>query len=401
MIRKLLQTFLLRYRFWRRIGFDELSELYTSSMLRNLALSLVGLFVPIYLYKLGFSIPDIFLFLATAALIRLVADPLAGIVVGRIGPKHAIMQSYVLQILALFLLLTMPQFLWPLPVVGAAWGISMSLFFLAYHTDFSAIRHTERSGKELSYLNILERIGGVLGPLIGGVVATFIGAEYTIGATILFFMVAMLPLLLSSEPIPKQQNLDYHIVPFKEIRHYLFAHIAFGIDGMVSMTLWPLYVAIFIFVENTYAAVGIVMSISFAIAILAIYAMGKVVDRKKGGLLLQLGTIVNAIIHFLRPFASGFQGVLAVNIANDSVNPAYRMPYLKGWYDTITKNPQSRIAHIVSVEVIGQLTKGAFWLCLWLTTATFDPQMTMIVAFVATGFISLGIMTHRFAALRS
>lgn len=64
MIQKIINTLLEPRHFWRTVGFDELSEIYTSQMLRSLAASLVGIFVPIYLYKIGYSLVAIcFMFL--------------------------------------------------------------------------------------------------------------------------------------------------------------------------------------------------------------------------------------------------------------------------------------------------------------------------------------------------
>ncbi len=42
--------------------FDELAELYTSMSLRSLGFSLIGIFVPVYLFQYGVSVKDIFLF---------------------------------------------------------------------------------------------------------------------------------------------------------------------------------------------------------------------------------------------------------------------------------------------------------------------------------------------------
>ena len=62
MIQKTITKLLKHRHFWRDVGFDELSELYACMLLRSLATGLIGLFVPVYLYKNGYSLQSIFVF---------------------------------------------------------------------------------------------------------------------------------------------------------------------------------------------------------------------------------------------------------------------------------------------------------------------------------------------------
>jgi hypothetical protein len=74
MLQKAIHKILKPRHFWRDIGFNELSELYTSMLIRSLATSLIGLFVPIYLYKLGYSVRSIFLFFIIFFSVRIFCD---------------------------------------------------------------------------------------------------------------------------------------------------------------------------------------------------------------------------------------------------------------------------------------------------------------------------------------
>src|SRR4051812_29274710 len=109
MLRKLIKRWLRPKHFWRDVGFDELSEIYISMMFRALALSVVGIFVPIYLYKLGYGLTSILLFYGTFSFMRMLCDVLAGYTVARIGPKHTMLMSTFFQIINLALLLSLPQ----------------------------------------------------------------------------------------------------------------------------------------------------------------------------------------------------------------------------------------------------------------------------------------------------
>src|SRR5688500_12583149 len=101
MLKRLIHRLLWKRHYWRDLSFSELSELYTSMMFRSLAISLVGIFVPVYLYQLGYSISAIFAFNCFFFISRLFWDVGASFIVARIGPKHGMITSYGLQIIAL------------------------------------------------------------------------------------------------------------------------------------------------------------------------------------------------------------------------------------------------------------------------------------------------------------
>ena len=401
MLRRIIHHFLLDRHFWRYVTLNELRELYVSSMLRTLAVSLVGIFIPIYLYKLNYSIALIFFFLAAGHFVRIIGDVIAGATVSRLGPKHTILISYVVQAFSLLLLVTLPDYHWSLWIIAACWGMALSFFFVAYHVDFSAIKHVHHDGRELGALKVAEQSGAVLGPVIGGVVATFIGAEYMILAALGMLVVAAVPLLLSQEPSKASHQLSLRRFDFKLVRPHLLSFCSLGIENIVALTLWQFFIAIFIFVENTYASVGLVTSISFAVAVAVTYAIGYVVDTRYSDRLLKMTLVANTGLHLLRPFVSGFQGVLGVNTVDNTLAPGYRMPYFKGWYDTVDAAGNQRVAFVVVMETASEIARGSFWLLLGCLLLWKDePKMVMIVGFMIGAVASLGIMCHRFAVLR-
>lgn len=385
---------------WRYIGFDELSELYTSTMLRSIGISVVGVFVPIYLYKLDYSIIEISLFMAGVFLSRVVFDIIAGFIIARIGPKHSILLSNILQIIVLALILTLAgSSRVPLWIISVLWGASLSIFFIAYHVDFSKIMHKDHGGKELGYMTILERVGAALGPVIGGMIATFAGPEYTIMAAIIFFMGATLPLFMTQEPTRLHQKLHFSALPIRKLWKDGLSYFSLGMDASLSTTVWPLFAAITILTVNTYASVGIVTSFGIMAAIFSAHFIGTVVDRNKGKLLYTWATISNGILHFIRPFTGAFGGVLLVNIANETLSSGYRMPYYKGMYARADDLPGLRIVYIVFMEVVMDFGKAVTWLFVAALCFFFPPESAMSITFFVIGAMTLLMLTQNFPAL--
>lgn len=400
-MKKLINRLLLIRHPWRYVGFDELSELYTSTMLRSMGISVVGVFVPIYLYKLEYGIVTVCLFMAGVFLSRVVFDVVAGFVVARIGPKHTILLSNILQIMTLALFLTLSHVKAPLWVIALLWGLSLSLFFIAYHVDFSKIMHKERGGKELGYMTMLERIGAALGPLVGGIIATFVGPEYTIMVAIILFMAATLPLFMTNEPTRVHQTLNFRGLPIRKLRRDGISYFAMGIDASLSVSLWPFFAAISILTVNTYASVGMVTSLGIVAAILSASFIGSVVDRDKGKTLFQWSAAANGLLHVLRPGTGAFSGVLLVNIANEVLSAGYRMPYSKGMYARADDLPGFRIVYIIFMEVIVDAGKAVVWLavaglCFYVSAIT-----AMQIVFVGFGLLTFAMLAQKFPALNN
>lgn len=400
MLKQLIHRLLKKRHYWRLVGFDELSELYTSTMLRSMGLSLIGIFVPYYLYTLGVSIQDILLFLTGVYGVRMLFNVISGHVVARIGPKHTILASNLFQIAALGLLLTYEGYHWPLWMIAILNGISLSMFFVAYHVDFSKVIHAEHGGKELGFMTIMERIGAALGPVIGGVIATLFGPQYTIAAALLLFTGAVIPLFLSAEPTRLHQKLQFRGLPYRKLRRDFVTRVAVGMDNTASLVLWPFYAAIVLLTVNPYASVGLVTSLGIIASILAAHFIGQVVDRNKGRLLLNWAVGLNSFVHVLRTIVSGFGGTVMVNMANEAVTAGYMMPYAKGMYARAEELPGFRIVYIIMVEVAVDAGKVLLLLTAWGLAFAIQPLHALLASFLIAAVGTLLIMTQNFPALK-
>lgn len=388
---------------WRQMKFDELSEIYVSMLFRGLAISMTGLFVPIYMLKLGYGIDSITFVIAVYFTSRfLFLDMLSAYSVARFGPKHSLIFGYVLlgTNTALFLALnSVPLSLW---IIGTVWGGSASFFFVPFHVDFSKIKHSKHGGKELSYVHAMEKTGAVIGPLVGGFVATLFGAQYLFLIATLLIIIGLMPLLLTSEPVKTRQHISFRGLPFRRLKRDYISMAALGVENTLSMSLWPLFIGLFVFLDKTvYAKVGTITTISIIASIFAVYTIGKTIDNRKGRYLLRANATANAALNLLKPFAFGFSPALMVAVLNDIITPGYRIPYQKGFYDAADDLPGYRIAYIASMEWFGSLCKSAIWWLLFLMTPIFSEYSVVTTGFVIAAIASMLIMTEKFKALNA
>jgi hypothetical protein len=359
----------------------------------------MGIFTAIYLYKIGYSLPSIALFHVFWFLLRPGFDILGAYVIARIGPKHTMLLSSFLHVAYLGLVLTIKDLHWPLMLVASVGSLAYSLHLLAVYVDFSKIKHAKHGGKELGYLESIQKVGGVLGPLIGGLIANFYDPRYTVSLAMLMLLFSTVPLFLSSEAVKVKQRITFKGLPIKKrIRDYVSV-VPATIENTVSVIIWPLYAGIFVLGDNTFAKLGLVAALSTGASLFFIQAIGRMIDRSKGRGLMRLSLSLNSLLHLSRLFISTPLGYLGVNLANEPLTAGYRMPYMKGFYDAADSLPGYRIAYLTSVSVLDSIARFVLWLSIWLALSFFSGQVVLQATFILAAICSFGVMTERFEAL--
>lgn len=380
--------------------FDELAEIYTSMTLRSLGFSLVGIFVPVYLYKSGVSLQDIFLFFAVFFAVRVPVSYLAARVVGRIGPKHTIATSTVLFIFFLGMLVTFNSLGWPLLLLSVFYTLANGFFFIAMNTDFSKVKHQNHGGKELGWLYIFERAGGALGPIVGGLLAAWFAPEFTMVFAIIVFIASLIPLFMTREPVKTHQKISFK--GFKYSKH-IPDYISMGAFNAVNVSngvYWPLLIAVFIYTDDTYAKLGIIIGGSLAVSIISAHMFGKIIDSKKGAALLKYGTFMSGVLNVIRSFITAGGGAVAGSFLGEPIGLSYRMPLTKGFFDAADSEEGYRIVYISFMEMVVGASKGLYCFGLFLACYWVDPVSVLRYQFIIMAFIGLLMLMQRFPALK-
>ncbi len=395
----LVEHLIHRRNFWRRIKLSELSEIYISLTLKSMALSLIAIFIPVYLYKLGFSISQIALFYASYHGFRIGLTYLAGLLVAKYGPKHVISYSYIILIAFLAALLTLDSFHWPLALLALIGSLANSLFFVSLHVDYSKIQDIKSAGKGLSRLFILTRLAAALGPLLGGFIATIWGFQTAIAIAFALLVLAIWPLMQTGEPL--RRNGHFNLSEF-DWRRYLPSLRAFGamaLERQVVLIIWPLFLGVYVFVKDTYAFVGFVSTVSVSVSILAAHWFGKIVDGRKSRSLLRGSVLLTAVNHLLRQFMRNLGAVTLINISSDLSATGVLMPVTKGIYME-ADTAKNRVVYVTVMEMFISLVRLPFWLLVFIMSAAFDPESALVFSFILASLVSLVTLTEKFQALR-
>lgn len=400
MIQKLLRKVLEPRHFWRDVGFSELNELYVSNLLRRLSISVLMIFVPIYLYKQGYTVFAIFCMHGFFFLAKIVCDFLAGFTVARYGPKHTMIIAAILQVISSALFVTVPTQHWSIVLMGVLWGASASFYFIPFHVEFSKIKHVKHSGSEIGYMNVIERVAAALGPAVGGVLAVFFGSPSIFVAGTLMAFLSLWPLFLSKEPVKTSQKLDFKNFPLSKATYDIVSYVAHSIENTICINMWPFYVGLFVLSGSVYAQLGLMSSVAVLASIYTAHLVGKMLDKRSGVNMLRISAVANSLVHVARPLAYGVWPAYGISIANEIITNGYRIPYVKGFYSAADEYPGFRIVYIVSMEAMGSIAKATTWFVLAFTSLAFGTKNAMTIGFMVAAVASLLIMTERFKAIR-
>jgi len=120
------------YEFWWKfVPKEELVQIYVSLAIRSFALSLLGIFLPLYLYKeVGFAFNEMLSFYIFFPVVLAIMAPLAAKFCAKFGVKHSVLFSMPFYIAFLILLYLMPVFRTPIVVLGALVGTSLAFIGL-------------------------------------------------------------------------------------------------------------------------------------------------------------------------------------------------------------------------------------------------------------------------------
>ena len=372
MIQKIIHRLLLRRHFWRYATFSEVAELYASSLLRKLAINMAAAFLSVYLFQSGYSVVFIAGFWMLYYFAKIFMTFPAALYASKFGPKHGILLSNLLYIPAMAVYTFVPE--WGLAAVIAAGllqGASATLYTLCHAIDFSKVKSMEHAGKEIAYMNMIEKIATGLSPFVGGLLAFSFGPEVTMWIAAGLFAVAATPLFQTGEPTKSRQKLVFRGFPWRLTWRSFVANTGAGVDFVASGTVWVLFLAIAVLgtaSNDVYAKMGVLLSVVIIAALISSYMFGKLIDGRHGGKLLKISVLADGGVHLLRPFTDHFVGAAAVNVVNETATTGYAMAFTRGMFD-LADISGHRITYLACMEVMtnfgAALAGGLFMLLAW------------------------------------
>ncbi len=290
-----------------------LKDVYANLFLKTFALSLIGLFVPLYLlYEIGLSFNDVLIFYLAFFTLLAIGYPLGAYFVPKIGLKKIIMLSVPFHLsyyLLLYLLKIRPI---PIILIAGVQGLAEGLFWFAYNTNFSRFSDKKHRGEEVDIFYVLATVIGVFGPFVGGALLSFMGFHVVFLVVIALLLLSVLPLTRVEERGYKKRV--YYTDVFHKRNYSLSSRIFLqGVRHTVTGIFWPIFVFSII---NEYFSLGAVFSVASLFSSLVIWRLGSKIDSVNKYLLNDFSSIVHGIVSFVKIFIENIVHAFGVAIVS-------------------------------------------------------------------------------------
>jgi len=365
----------------------QVKELFASTILVNLALAMVMIFEPIYLYKIDYSLQEIMLFYLIAYSVYFFIMPLGGKFARRKGYELGIFFGTVffsLFYIGLFFIEQYPLLFYFVPIILA---IQKTFYWPAYHADFARFSDGEEEGRQISSLTTAVSLVYIIGPALAGfiIVQWGFGALFFI-ATIIF-LASNIPTLITKEKF-KSKDFSYvgafKYLVNKENRKTFLAYLGFG-EELIVLVVWPVFISIII--ADAFD-LGLVITLATLVTSVITLYIGKITDSRNRRSILALGSSFYSLSWFARIFIVNQTGVFFVDTLSRLAKNVVAVPLTAITYDRAKS--RTVMGTIVFFEM--SLVVGKLLAILLIYIALFfigDEAFAFKLTFILAGGMSL------------
>jgi len=312
---------------------SEVNEIYISKGILQFAKSLIAIFVPIFLYKLGYSLTAIIVFYLIYNLTYALLVPLGTALAAKWGIRH--MMLYAAPILIFFYYLlrfvdNSPIIFYLAPVV---WGIYCMFFWPAYNIHLTKAIDPKRRASQIGLINVIIAATAAVAPFIGGVLFDNVSFDTIFWIAAALIVISVWPLFLSRE--------THHQINFKVVDLYrdlfsrknvfdVMAWLGEGGEGELGFLAWSLLV--FLAMTGDYQGLGMLTALSLAVTIVVSLYFGPRLDRIKDWRSFSKSTaILTGLSWILRGMSVKIWHFYATDIFGRGTDAALDLPFAATW----------------------------------------------------------------------
>jgi MFS family permease len=386
--------------FLDRILHDKFTKLYFFQASIVFAKSLLGIFVPVYMFKLGYSLNEIFFYVFLSSIFYFLAMPLSVNLIRKIGFKYSLLLSvplYIFHVVTLNYLPLHTKLVYYLS--SLSFGLYVSIFWPAMHSELAANGSNKKIGKQMSILNIVTTLVATFAPFIGGYFLDNFSFYILVLVVLSLVFLGSIPLIFSEDVKLMSYSLSYKRY-FKLFIDYLkttdkYAFISEGIEASISVLVWPIF--LFILFNKSYTKLGTLFTFVSLFSVLIMMYFKDHLDKSDRTNTLKRVTYLLSLNWFLRSLILifGFFLVYFVESFFKLVQNLFHVSYFSIFYNNAKK--KNFLDYIIVREQYVQLSKCLFILLVLFPLFKYfgDSKIVFLYA-VFFGFLaSFGFLTYK------
>ncbi len=364
----------------------QLRELYVFLLLFSFATALVTIFEPIFFYTQGIPIWKICVYYALHYTLYFFLMPLGAQFSARFGYERSLALSTPLFVLYFLLLAGLDGHISIFYLALVVLTCFKILYWPAYHATFITFTDGRNGGTEQSWVRFVEYGAGVLGPVLGGLVAEVYGFSVLFLASAATVALAGITLLKTKERYRAHEfeyTSPWRLIVSRRHRNMVVSMIGWG-ENFVYLALWPVWLII---IFRDVELVGVIASMSAVAATVLGFVIGELTDR----------FTAKRMVKFAVPLAVGsyvwrFFGVLPWHIVVGDVMARMSyvgvgIPFLARLYKQGRR--EDPLAYATAAEMVLALVKALLAAILAVVFLFFPVSMGFNVAFAAAAILTL------------
>lgn len=329
----------------------EIYRIHVAHTLHNVALSVVSIYIPIFLLTLGFSLTKTIAFFAvfhgTGLLFALAVCPY---MIRRWGLVRLLKFYYPVEI-GFFVLLNflpvLPHLFWLIAIVG---GLANFSYWVPMNMLLIKHAEMEKMGSDLASFFALPKAFGILGPLISAALIPLIGFWPV-------FIIVIIGLILSYLPLVGIRNseittsFDFQISrAWSKLRERKLLFVLEGFDNIIEESEW--FWGIFVFlIVGTLHAPGIVGSLGALGGALFTVIVGKYANRSAKAL-IPIASAGLITVWVVRTFIDNALSAYMVTVVASFVTTLFLVSYFSMIYRAVKNQKEEEFIILREIPTV-------------------------------------------------
>lgn len=303
-----------------------IQKLYLIHGLDSFSDSFVGIFIPIYLLTIGFSIPRMILFFAVTHVSGLLLTVLIIKLSQKYGVIHIWRYRVIFRVLYLLLITLLNFYTIPWIPIAILGGANIFWYWIPFNILSAKNLKEGHSGKLVANIKISSKIASIIAPIL---TVLFIFLK---GFWVSFIIAALITIVQFFIMNKIDEMLHTFDFSFKNVKNILkenkkyFIGEVFENSGKETDWLWPIVTFLQLGTIASVGAVGVLLNIG---VILSSLMIGRSIDKNSKTLatLLKVGAFINAMIWILRYFVNTNIQIYLITILAGITSVLFALPF--------------------------------------------------------------------------
>lgn len=366
----------------------EVVSLYFTISLVRFAVGLVSVFVPVYLWQLGYPLWQIMFFFFLESFYFVPMTFLMPPLFRRMTDKSLLMLSipfFVLYFVGLSYLATYPILFFIIPII---FGIKNLMFNTGYHLDFSKASDDKDLGKEIGLRFMIGSLVSLAAPFLGGVLIGLTGFKNVFLLTSVILVVAVLPLwFFPKRRVSSKLNAKGILKTLfdKKLKYNTLGNIGYANEFVVSGVVWGLFLFLAI---GSIEKFGGIVSLALFVSALVTFFAGMLSDTKRRKKVLSSTTGVLSVVWVSRTAVTTALGAAISHIVLNLFYPALLVAWSRNFYHMAKTSPNPT-EFILGRELLMHITRTFFIGLLVILAFVYSQSTFFTISFILAAMVSV------------